>query len=204
MTQIILGSGSKRRTEILDRAGITHSIHKPSDAQEEHWSHTWAYSSPRALVRRLSILKATLVASEIAGLNKFAEASPIIVSADTVVEFNGQTLGKPTSDEAAIAMLTQLRGKQHAILTGVTIFQPKTGQLRSTVAETIAEMDSISDQFIEDYVKAGFAHGKAGAYGIQDAMLTGKIKLISGDFDNVVGLPMRETLRLLQEFPTSR
>ena len=112
-----------------------------------------------------------------------------------MVELDGKILGKPHSEEAAIAMLRALSGRSHRVLTGVTVMSPKGTETHCE--ETEVYFRPISDEEIRWYVKTGEPMDKAGAYGIQGyaAMF---IEKINGDYYNVMGLPVCRTGLMLR------
>ena len=144
--------------------------------------------TPQQEVVHLSLGKAKAVA---AGHPEEA----VVLSADTVVELDGKILGKPHSEEAAIAMLRALSGRSHRVLTGVTVMSPKGTETHCE--ETEVYFRPISDEEIRWYVKTGEPMDKAGAYGIQGyaAMF---IEKINGDYYNVMGLPVCRTGLMLR------
>ena len=111
--KLILASGSPRRAELLEKMGLTFQV-EPSNTDEVLEPGL----TPQQEVVHLSLGKAKAVA---AGHPEEA----VVLSADTVVELDGKILGKPHSEEAAIAMLRALSGRSHRVLTGVTVMNPK-------------------------------------------------------------------------------
>lgn len=180
--KIILASGSPRRKELLEQLGIEFEI-RVSDCDE----HV-AADSPEELVLKLSEAKSRSVA---------AETGPgyIVIGADTVVVYDGEILGKPADSQDAVKALKKLRGHTHSVYTGVTLTDTDTGASRSFYEKTDVTMFDVSDKDICHYVETGEPLDKAGSYGIQGrgAFL---VSSISGDYYNVVGLPVA---RLWQE-----
>lgn len=122
------------------------------------------------------------------------EPDDVVVAADTIVVCEGRVLGKPHSPEEAVRMLTLLSGRDHQVMTGVTVIR---GERAETVTEvTDIHFRTLSEKEILAYVATGEPMDKAGAYGIQGEGRA-LVDRVSGDFDNVVGLPVR---RLLDEF----
>ena len=179
--KLILASGSPRRAELLEKMGLTFQV-EPSNTDEVLEPGL----TPQQEVVHLSLGKAKAVA---AGHPEEA----VVLSADTVVELDGKILGKPHSEEAAIAMLRALSGRSHRVLTGVTVMSPKGTETHCE--ETEVYFRPISDEEIRWYVKTGEPMDKAGAYGIQGRAAI-FVKGIQGDYNNVVGLPVG---RLYQE-----
>lgn len=181
--KLILASGSPRRAELLEKMGLTFQV-EPSNTDEVLEPGL----TPQQEVVHLSLGKAKAVA---AGHPEEA----VVLSADTVVELDGKILGKPHSEEAAIAMLRALSGRSHCVLTGVTVMSPKGTETHCE--ETEVYFRPISDEEIRWYVKTGEPMDKAGAYGIQGyaAMF---IEKINGDYYNVMGLPVCRTGLMLR------
>ena len=123
-----------------------------------------------------------------------------IIGADTVVAVDGRVLGKPDGEEGAVEMLRSLSGRTHQVYTGVSLLLLEEGRL---VAEekfhvcTDVTMREISDEEIRWYVSTGEPMDKAGAYGIQGKAAV-FISGIHGDYYNVVGLPLCETVSRLR------
>ena len=118
-----------------------------------------------------------------------------IVAADTVVVYDGEILGKPSTVEEATDYLVDLSGNEHEVKTGVCILFPNA---EITFTETTkVRFRDLTDDEILDYVKEGSCMDKAGAYGIQDCDFVEKIE---GSYSNVVGLPKGKVDSILKEF----
>lgn len=120
-----------------------------------------------------------------------------MIGADTVVASEGKILGKPSSQKDAVKMLQSLQGREHEVYTGVTIMAREGNENRKKTfhEKTKVVFYPMSDEEIRSYVNTGEPMDKAGAYGIQGKSAV-FIKEISGDYNNVVGLPLA---RLYQE-----
>ncbi len=177
-----MASASPRRRELLDRTGIEYTV-DPADVDE-----STEISDPKEVVEELSRRKARAV------LCKHPDAR--VIAADTVVSIDGEILGKPSDREEAIAMLTRLSGREHLVFTGVTIASnEESGEVIDTFAEcTRVEMYDNSPELISWYVDTGEPMDKAGAYGIQGKG-TVLVKSVTGNYDNVVGLPLAALMR---------
>ena len=179
--EIILASGSPRRKELLGL--ICPDFRVEVSGADEHVTETL---SPEQLVARLAEKKASEVAS------RFPEAA--VIGSDTVVELDGEILGKPHSREEAVSMLRRLSGREHRVHTAVQILSP-TGS-RSLVSTAEVHFAPMTDREIEWYVSTGEPMDKAGAYGIQGyacRYMTG----IRGDYYTVMGLPVQMLYRAL-------
>jgi septum formation protein len=178
---IILASASPRRREILTAAGIDHAV----DAANVDETPL-AGELPHAYAERLARAKAVAVA------RRHPEA--LVIGADTVVVIDDEILGKPVDAADARRMLEQLSGREHAVLTAVAV--ARGAALESGVSATAVWMRPIAAAEIAAYVATGEPMDKAGAYAIQGGAAA-FVERISGDFDNVVGLPVKEVKRLL-------
>ncbi len=171
--KIILASGSPRRKELLAQAGYDFVI-EVSDADENIQA-----DSPGTLVEELSHRKAGAVAKQhmaaAAGAAAPGQEMYTIIGADTVVAVDGRVLGKPDGEEGAVEMLRSLSGRTHQVYTGVSLLLLEEGR----------------------YVSTGEPMDKAGAYGIQGKAAV-FISGIHGDYYNVVGLPLCETVSRLR------
>ncbi|MBQ9315714.1 MAG: septum formation protein Maf [Atopobiaceae bacterium] len=185
---MILASGSPRRRELLGALGFDLTI-RPADIDElrlpgEH---------PRELVKRLAHEKA----HHVLDTNGVGDDG-FLLAADTIVWMGDEALGKPANREEAAAMLRELSGRTHHVSTGVCIIcADERGSLgeSSFVETTDVHFYDLTDEQIAAYVSSGECDDKAGAYAIQG---TGRLLVsgITGDYDNVVGLP---TCRVVRE-----
>lgn len=191
--KIILASVSPRRKELLTQIGLEFEV-MPSNAQEETKSE-----EPAQMVQELSMLKADAVFETLSSEKK---RSSLVIGADTMVAFGGRMLGKPADEKEAEGMLLSLQGNTHQVLTGVTMIWQEMDwegnwekKQKSFVEETFVSMYPVSIAEIRGYIATGESMDKAGAYGIQ-GRCAAWIEKISGDYSNVVGLPVG---RLYQE-----
>lgn len=182
--KIILASQSPRRKELLERMGIQ-DFETISPNVDESAFHGLP---PEELVRRLSAEKAAAVAGKVG-------EDAIVIAADTVVALEGAVLGKPADELDAFKMLSALSGVRHQVYTGVTVC--RGGEKQTAHEVTDVTFRELSEREIEDYISTGEPMDKAGAYGIQGygALL---IQGISGDYYNVMGLPVCRLGRMLE------
>lgn len=183
--KLVLASQSPRRKMLLEQLGLSFTTHAPNideDAQKG--------LPAQELVKALSREKALHIA-------RTEPQDTIVIGSDTVVVLDGAILGKPDSPEKAREMLSALSGRSHEVCTGVTVC--RGDQMLSDVAVTQVTFRPLSAQEIDHYVATGEPMDKAGAYGIQGygALL---VAGISGDYNNVVGLPLGLLDRLLRPF----
>lgn len=190
--RIVLASGSPRRDAILNQLGLEH-INVPSEIDERSIKEKDA----RAYAKKLAVLKASKVASQ------FKDS--IIIGADTLVIIKDKVLGKPESKEDAVRMLTELSGNTHHVITGMCVIDTRSGKKIIKSVSTSVRFRRLDDQTVREYVASGEPLGKAGAYAIQGKGAA-LVESITGDFYNVVGLPVPalvEILERLQALPRS-
>ena len=171
--KLILASQSPRRKELLGLFHIPFEI-RVADIDETMDPN----GAPFEEVARVSRCKALAIARE---------KEDVLVAADTIVVCQGKILGKPRSKQEALEMLQMLSGRDHQVMTGVTV-------LREDMAETFTEITRIhfrelSQGQIRAYVATGEPMDKAGAYGIQGGAALFCSHMI-GDYYNVMGLPV--------------
>ena len=188
--KLILASGSPRRLDLLAQARVTPDRLMPMDIDEtpkkaEH---------PRSLARRLSAEKAEAARAAVKG--DPAWSGSYILSADTVVAVGRRILPKAEYLEEADAAINLLSGRSHWVFTGVAVVSP-SGLLRQTVVETKVRFKRLSTREIDAYLESGEWRGKAGAYAIQ-GIAGSFVQKLSGSYTSVVGLPLYETLRILE------
>ena len=187
--RLILASGSPRRRELLDKFGISYEI---LPAQDEESAP--AELTPGERVKVLAAHKAAEVARRV------NDPAAVILAADTLVELDGQVLGKPGTPKRAAEMLHALSDRAHRVWSGVCV---REGEKVLTESEcTLVHFRTLSDAEIETYIQTGEPLDKAGAYGYQ-GLASLFVERIEGDFFNVMGLPVCRTGRMLREFDIS-
>ena len=184
MKKIILASNSPRRREILGKfinfEAVTAEVEEDNDF----------YKSPQTLVMALAFEKANSVAAK--------HEDAIVIGADTVVEIEGEILGKPKSRDDAKRMMERLSGKPHKVITGFAIIDLSSDKKYMDYEVTEVTFKDISADEIENYLNKAEYMDKAGAYGIQDdaALFVDKIK---GDYLNIVGFPISKIYTVLKD-----
>ena len=177
--KIILASASPRRKELLTLAGFDYEV-VVSECEEILPDGI----TPDKAVEELARQKAEDV---------FARHNDaMIIAADTVVALDNTILGKPQNEDDAFRMLSSLSGRRHTVFTGVCI---KTKD-KTDIFHVATEVDfyELSEKEIKDYIATKEPMDKAGSYGIQGKGFV-LVKGIHGDYFNVVGLPLAETVR---------
>lgn len=180
---IILASQSPRRTALLTMLGLPHAI-EPADIDES----ARPGELPEALALRLARAKAGLVAAR--------QPGRLVLGADTLVVLDGAVLNKPGSPKEAEAMLTQMGGREHRVVTAVALARDR--EIWDRVDVTRVWFRALDPEMIRAYVATGEPLDKAGGYGLQGygAML---VERIDGDYFGVIGLPIRLVADLLAE-----
>ncbi len=177
---IILASQSPRRKELLGLFGFPFEI-KVADVDE----HMDPAQAPYDEVARVSKLKAQAVA---------ANPGDTVIAADTIVVCEGRVLGKPRDEEDAKAMLRLLSGRDHQVMTGMTVLQ--RGKAVTVTEVTDIHFRVLSEEEICRYVASGEPMDKAGSYGIQGGAALFAEKMV-GDYYNVMGLPVCALWKIL-------
>jgi septum formation protein len=174
--KIILASGSPRRKQIMELAGIPCEV-IVSNADET------IEGEPDEQVKELALRKARAVKSGI-------KEERVILAADTLVYIDGKVLGKPESAEEAFSMLRRLSGRSHVVYTGVAI----CGEEELVFVDAARVFfRPLSDEEIHAYIGTGEPFDKAGAYGVQERGSV-LVERIEGDFYTVVGLPISKVV----------
>ena len=180
--KLILASASPRRRELL---GL---FHVPFEIRVADIDETMdPEKAPFDEVARVSRLKALAVPRE---------GEDVVIAADTIVVCEGKVLGKPHSAEEAVSMLRLLSGRDHQVMTGMTVI---CGDRERTCTEvTDLHFRELSDKEIRAYVATGEPMDKAGAYGIQGGAALFCTHMV-GDYYNVMGLPVCRLGLMLRE-----
>lgn len=193
---IILASQSPRRRELLAQGGYTFDI-IPAKGEEKI-----TCKIPYDVVMELSYQKADEILREHV-LNNVQNKPVLIIGSDTVVAYNDQILGKPSSREDAIRTLQMLSGNTHQVYTGVALIYYDSADTSPKIETFYEKTDvtfySLSDDEINQYVDSGDPFDKAGSYGIQ-GIFAKHVKKISGDYNNVVGLPLAAIYQRLKKY----
>ncbi|WP_075182945.1 nucleoside triphosphate pyrophosphatase [Pantoea sp. 1.19] len=189
MLSLYLASGSPRRRELLNQLGVDFARLATSVEEQRR-----ADEAPADYVLRLACEKAR------AGV-AVAERDLPVLGADTIVVLGDRVLEKPRDAAEAAGMLRSLSGQTHRVLTAVALADRT--RLKSCLVETAVTFRTLSEADITAYVASGEPMDKAGAYGIQG--LGGAfVRKIDGSYPAVVGLPLVETLELLNDFSAQR
>ncbi len=190
MNPLYLASGSPRRRELLTQIGVPFTAIS-ADIDETPLTD----ESPAAYVERLAHGKAeagrALLALNVPG------AATCVLGADTAVVLDGQILGKPLDEADALAMLMNLSGREHEVLTAIAVLDGQ--RCESRVVRSLVRFRTISHQEAAAYWASGEPRDKAGGYGIQGLGAV-FVQALNGSYSAVVGLPLCETAELLGHF----
>lgn len=178
----ILASRSPRRAEILKQLGYQFDT-VAADIDETPLMHELSID----YVKRLASEKALSVVAR-------GNVQLPVLASDTTVALGNAILGKPSSPEEALDMLTAMSGKSHFVHTAIAVYHLE--QLRVSVSTSQVWMANVPLSWLEAYVKSGEPLDKAGAYGIQ-GMASRFIERMDGSYSGVMGLPIYETTQLL-------
>ena len=179
---LILGSASPRRRDLLAVLGITPTDIRPPDIDEDPRPK----ELPRQYVERIAREKAAAVQ---------ADPSDIVLTADTTVAAGRRILGKPENETQAREFLALLSGRRHRVLTSIALKHGTQSALKTV--ESRVQMKRLSQTELDAYIATGDWQGKAGGYSIQGPA-GAFIPWISGSYTAIVGLPLAETAQLLQ------
>ncbi|MBU3622140.1 Maf family nucleotide pyrophosphatase [Polynucleobacter sp. AP-Latsch-80-C2] len=197
-TYIYLASQSPRRQELLKQIGVRFEMLAPNPGEDSESIETpLPQEKARAYVERVTMAKS--IAALARWKTKHLPWAPILC-ADTTVSLpnslEGEILGKPSDAADAARILNMLSGQTHEVLTAVAITLSPTEQPTCLVQVSEVQFATLSPIQIEAYIASGEPFGKAGAYGIQG--LGGAfIPSIRGSYSGIMGLPLFETIQLL-------
>lgn len=190
--RLILASTSKRRKKILKEAKIKFKV-ASSNLNESEIIREFKNLTPEKLVKMLALAKAI---STIVQKNNFTDE--IIAGFDTIVVCKKELIGKPKNKKDALKKLLFISNKEHFVYTGIALIDLKNKKILTGFEKTKIVMKEILRKDAISYIKTNEPMDKAGAYAIQ-----GKakkfVKSISGDFLNVVGLPLNKFVFLLKK-----
>lgn len=192
---LILASASPRRQAFLRNLGLDFTVHT-ADIDETPLPG----ELPAALALRLASEKARRVAERrAAATDETGNRPAIIIAADTVVAVDEHLLGKPSDAADARLMLATLRGRDHQVVSAVSLLDTAGGRQVSRINTTTVSMRLYSNQEIADYIQTGDPFDKAGAYAIQHPVFR-PVSALNGCIAGVMGLPLADLRALLAEY----
>lgn len=185
--KLVLASASERRQELLRRITSNFDIIVSNFDEEK----VGFQGSCGEYVMNLAQGKAEDVAHKV-------NNGAIVIGCDTIVSFKEHVLGKPKNESEAFSMLKLLNGSIHQVYSGIAVIDTKTKNVKIDYVCTDVKFSSLSDEEIRNYIATGEPRDKAGAYGIQG--FGGVfVEEITGDYYNVVGLPLNKLNKMLKE-----
>lgn len=197
--RIVLASASPRRKELLEQLGLAPQI-CPVDVDET----PAVGETPCQLVRRLATAKASRCLQGLAENTASSvvqtqnQAVSLIVGADTVIDLDGATVGKPVDRQHGINTLLSLANREHQVHSGVCVVDSVSAHPVSAVVSSTVRFGSLTLAEANRYWDSGEPADKAGSYAIQ-GIGAQFVAHLSGSYSNVVGLPLFETCELLRQ-----
>jgi septum formation protein len=195
--RIYLASRSPRRRDLLKQVGVPfellllrEDLRRGVDVDET----PLADESAGVYVLRIARLKAEMAVRQIAYRN--LPQKPVL-AADTTVVFDGEIIGKPDDAEHAARMLRALSGREHQVLTAIAVALRE--QIETQISVSSVWFRELSDAEVRRYCASGEPLDKAGAYAIQ-GRAGAFVTRITGSYSGIMGLPLAETVELLQKF----
>lgn len=187
---MVLASTSPRRQALLHALGLDFTAHAANIDETPLPNEL-----PAALAQRLAVIKARAVSDALG-------EPALIIAADTVVALDDALMCKPLDAAEARAMLVALRGRDHHVVTAISVFDNFTGIQRTVVNDTLVTMRPYTNDEIDGYIATGDPFDKAGGYAIQHPTFR-PVAAINGCFASVMGLPLADLRGLLAEFGVS-
>lgn len=184
-SNVILGSGSPRRKELLAGLGIDFIV-RPLNADESYPENLKAEDVPQYISRKKAAAYIDTIENN------------LVITADTIVALNNRILGKPRNLDEARTMLCSLSGRTHQVVTGVTVLTKNREETFAAVSHVT--MANFTDKEINYYVDNFKPLDKAGAYGIQEWIGMIGVTKLEGSYFNVMGLPVQRLYALLKTF----
>lgn len=197
MTLIYLASNSPRRRELLKQIHVPFEpllFRGPGRDDHDIAEHVLPGEDALTYVRRVALAKAEGGIKRV----KWRDLPPrLLLAADTTLEVEGEIIGKPDNGEHAVAILRELSGRTHQVLTALVVTDGTRFVERLSTSQV--RFRRLGDDEIRHYVATGEAADKAGAYGIQGRAAI-FVEEIRGSYTGIMGLPLFETASALQEF----
>ncbi len=184
---IILASQSLRRRQLLEEIGFTFEL-RIKDVEESYPEHLQCEEIVEFLAEKKSL----------AFPNDEIDEDAILLTADTIVWLDGNSLLKPKNEEDAIAMLGKLSGRKHRVATGVCLRSKDKKKTFHVLTDVFFKTLSLEERTF--YVKKYRPYDKSGSYGIQEWIGYIGIERIEGSYTNVMGLPTKEVYEELMRF----
>lgn len=191
--RFVLASSSPRRRDLLASAGLCFEV-QPSDLSEDSWGE----EAPLEYVRRVAREKAW----DVARRRRVQGDRRPVLGADTIVVKDDRVLGKPGDRGQARAMLTQLSGARHHVITAFCVVHPDGTDHEQTETTEVC-FKELGPAEIDAYLDTGEWQDKAGSYAIQGRAAY-IVRAVNGSYTNVVGLPLCEAVEALERAGAGR
>ena len=185
--RIILGSNSPRRRELLSGLGVDFTVDTENSFEE-----SFAPDTPHPQVPAL------MSEGKSRGFHRELEKDEILITADTMVLLDEVIMGKPHSREEAVRMLQSLSGREHEVITAVTLRD--RSHMETVCDSTRVEFRKLTPEEIDLYIDRYKPYDKAGSYGVQEWIGYAAISRIDGSFYNVMGFPTHKVYAELIKF----
>lgn len=194
--RIYLASASPRRRELLKQVGV----HFEMLMLRTHPARTDVDETPKPVENPSDyVLRIARTKAETGHMALHMRRLPPypVLAADTTVSIGGEIIGKPGDMAQAIEMLKRLSGKRHEVHTAVALAYG--GEIKTKLSSSVVEFAPLDERTIKNYAMSGEPHDKAGAYAIQ-GRAAAFISRLEGSYSGVMGLPLYETMQLLEQF----
>lgn len=184
---LFLASGSPRRADLMRQAGFLFTV--INNDVDEYYPENLDVTK---VAEYLSLVKAE------AAKEFIVDDNSVVIAADSVVIIDGEIIGKPVDRADAQRILRKLSGRAHVVITGVTLL----GKLKKVTFSESATVHfyQLTDDEIDFYLSNFSPMDKAGAYGIQDWIGVCRVRSITGNFSNIMGLPVSRLYNELKDF----
>ncbi|NSL53625.1 Maf family protein [Uliginosibacterium aquaticum] len=195
--RIYLASRSPRRRELLHQIGVefdTLTFRAPPRDDADVSEAVLPGEDAETYVQRVACAKADGALRRLGW--RSLRPQPVL-SADTTLDLDGEIIGKPDDETHAVAILRQLSGRSHRVLTAVAVAD--ASRMEHSLSVSTVHFRPLDDEDIRRYIASGEPFDKAGAYGIQGRAAS-FIREISGSYTGIMGLPLFETSELLRKF----
>ena len=186
MVKLILASNSPRRKQIMKDMGLDYEV-VPSNYDEKLDSDDFSYDKIEDLATQKCL-----------DVVRRSDKNSLVLAADTVVVLHNKILGKPHTKENAFAMLKELSGEIHMVVTSICAINTKTNRAATMSTTSYVRFTKWSEEMIKDYVDKYLPLDKAGSYGIQE-LPPNYIDKYEGSFENIVGLAPESVTTVLKQ-----
>lgn len=185
--RILLASNSPRRRELLSGLGLNYEVVSLPEIDESYPPTLQGVEIPTYIARQKAQAYRELMTSD-----------TLLITADTIVWLDGKVYGKPADAQEARAMLKELSGKKHTVITGMAL--TTHDRQKAFAVESYVTFDNLDDAEIDYYVEHYKPFDKAGAYGIQEWIGYIGVTGLEGSYFNVMGLPVQRLYKELKQW----